>query len=239
MGSQKGTHFGISLTLSDTISTPAERVSIASEYQGTYASDLAEDATIVQRRFTFSFQNVSVASSGSSTSGDSSASSSESASTSVTASSSIVASSVSTEGSASEGTASSSEEETSTEDTGTTNMDISADGLWSYYDEMPATSSSIQTSSATDGRALRLEFTSFRQNNVQATSDTPAGYDFFFPARFTKAIFDVTLKGKMAVIQIPVSSQDLLLKVLAVLGGGDVSELDDIHQVKLELTKQD
>lgn len=240
MGSDKGTHFGIALTLYETVSTPSERVSFASSDSSFYAPYLALDEGVVQRRFDFSFDNVSdLTSSSSALSGASSSSDSSDSSDSSLAASSD--SSVASSSAASAGSDSlASDEESSSEAASSSNLSIKTQGLWSFYSDYPASSSASSSTSAVDdgSRPLRIEFTHFEQIDP-VTKKSMDNADLFLPADITKAIFDIAIKGKIASIKIPVSSNDLLFKVLSVLGGDDPSELDGIHQVTLELTKQD
>src|SRR5574344_482217 len=157
MGSKKGTHFGISLKLYDTVATPQGQISLDSENTSRYSSYLAQDATLVQHPFEFSFENVSASSSSASSSGAST--SNPVSSSKESSSSSLAESSVSSSGSSA-----SSSEETSSEDdtdTGTSNLKILAKGLWSYYAD--STSSAVDTS---EGNPLRIEFTYFQQTDI-------------------------------------------------------------------------
>lgn len=236
MGSKKGTHFGISLTLGEGVSSPKQQYSLDSETTSRFSSELAEDAVITQHPFEFTFENVA-ASTSSSSSGETSlvTSTSSLAISSSSAGSSASSSSAPSMGSSSSTSASTSEESSSEEDSGTSNLKIKAKGLWSFYTDSPvASSSAVDTS---NGNPLRIEFTYFEQTDV-ATGVT-TGAPLYLPANLTKAVFDISLKGKVAAIKIPVSATDLMYKVLAVLGGASPSELDSIHQVTIELTKQD
>lgn len=233
MGSKKGTHFGISLTLGEGVSSPKQQYSLDSETTSRFSSELAEDAVITQHPFEFTFENVAA----STFSGETSlvTSTSSLAISSSSAGSSAPSSSAPSMGSSSSTSASTSEESSSEEDSGTSNLKIKAKGLWSFYTDSPvASSSAVDTS---NGNPLRIEFTYFEQTDV-ATGVT-TGAPLYLPANLTKAVFDISLKGKVAAIKIPVSATDLMYKVLAVLGGASPSELDSIHQVTIELTKQD
>ena len=127
MGSKKGTHFGISLTLGEGVSSPKQQYSLDSETTSRFSSELAEDAVITQHPFEFTFENVAA----STFSGETSlvTSTSSLAISSSSAGSSAPSSSAPSTGSSSSTSASTSEESSSEEDSGTSNLKIKAKGL--------------------------------------------------------------------------------------------------------------